>query len=469
LYNFALSTASPEVSTLPAWVSRATGTALSEATEADTSVLESVNQAYMLELKEGFRTFGAAETTVNEPVQQWADGDFSHFAVGIGTAGPDESVLTNGNVIFQTIQPVLSKEECDSLIAEAQQVIQDGLHAESLYNTASGTEPTNSQLGEARVSQLPIARQWLQTVLHTRLFPLLSSRFGIAAADLTLQDGLIIGYGHPNRLGSRAQPIHRDSCLVSLNIALSPRTDYTDGGTFFEAVSGDLPEGVLFTEQGHATCHAGGLAHAGRGIGPDGERWVLVLFVIGRQVPEYARRCHAQGMATPSAAEPLLAQGLLLAPRDHLLWTSLGRTRMEQGNATAADLCLALAAQSYAHCRQADLALGQRFLSRRRPRAALRRFDRVRAWLDQRDEKVWWAYRAMGWDARYYGAQAGLLCAREVQQRGGDGQPFVKDAMARCQEMLQVVPDDHRILGMISFAEDLLKESSSKLVIDKAS
>lgn len=460
---YALSSAAPERSAHPAWVSIAAGAVSSDASTS-TALLESIHQEYMLELEEGFRAFGTGEN-VNELVKVWTNDDFSHFSVGIGNAGPDESVLSNGNGIYQTRQPVLSKEECDSLIAEAQQVIQDGLNAESLYDTTSGTEPTNSQLGEARVSQLPVARQWLQTVLHTRLFPLLSSRFGVAAADLTLQDGLIIGYGHPNQLGSRSQPVHRDSCLVSLNIALSPRHNYTEGGTYFEAFSADLPEdGVLYTEQGHATCHAGGISHAGRGIGPDGERWVLVLFVICRHVPEYARRCHAQGMASPESAEHLFPHGLKLAPLDHLLWTSLGKTWMERGNATAADLCLTLAAQSYAHCRQADLALGRRFLSRQRPRAALRRFDRVLAWIEQRDESVWQSYRAMGWDARYYGAQAGLLCAREALQRGGDVQPFVSVALTRCQEMLRVFPDDHRILGMIGFAEDLFKESSSQTI-----
>ena len=489
---------------LPGWVATAVGMTSSppilvsstEDATSSKSVLESIHEEYLQELEEGFRTFGTGATDCDAQMI-WQDEDFRQFAVDRGNAGPDEEILTNGNVMYQTKQPVLSPEECAALIAEAQQVIRDGLLAEPVAeydsddtmtvqdddNKEKPASPTNSQLGEARVSQLPIARQWLKTVLHTRLFPLLSSRFGIAAQDLTLQDGLIIGYGFPNQFGSRSQPIHRDSCLVSLNIALSPLSNYTQGCTFFEATPSDLPNGILYTEQGHATCHAGGLSHAGRGIGPDGTRWVLVLFVICRGHPEYARRSHARGMSTSD--DEALMQGLALAPRDHLLWTSLGRRRMDDNSTLATDLCLALAAQSYAYCGQADLALGRRFLARRRPRAALRRFDRVLACLEENitttnteddpspssREGIWPAYRAMGWDARYYGAQAGLLCTREALRRPGAPpamiRSFLQVATARCQALQRIVraqgeeEEDPRLLGMIAFAENLWNASAS--------
>jgi Tfp pilus assembly major pilin PilA len=479
--------------------------------ESTAKILESIHEEYIREMEQGFATFGtfservlldtAATTASEESVSVWSDTDFQRYHVGTGNAGPDETVLSHGHEIFQTIQPIISPEECAALILEAKQVIaaaggdknnevpMDMIGSTVTTNTTTSatatatTAITNSQLGEARVSQLPITRQWLQRVLHTRFFPLLSSRFGIPAHDITLQDGLIIGYGYQSKYGSRSQPIHRDSCLLSLNVALSSTTDYTDGGTFFEGLTttpttttttttsdGVNHNGIITTERGHVTCHAGGIPHAGRSIGPNGERWVLVLFCIVRGYPEYARRCHAQGMMERTNQHPIqvakdtFQAGLSFAPQDHLLLTSLGSIYMEEKNELAARTCLALAAQGYDHCMKANMALGRMMLTNRKPRAALRRFDAVLERLQDRDllDGVWDSYRAVGFDARYYGAQAALISAREAK-RQGDGCTFdwrhhVNVAMDRCNIALRSAPEDNRILGMLGFAENLLTE-----------
>jgi hypothetical protein len=472
--------------------------------ESTAKILESIHEEYIREMEQGFATFGTFEMRVpvdtaaptpasEESVSLWSDTDFQRYQVGTGNAGPDATVLSHGHAIFQTIQPIISPEECAALILEAQQVIavaggdennevpMDTIgSAVTNATTTTTTAITNSQLGEARVSQLPITRQWLQRVLHTRFFPLLSSRFGIPAHDITLQDGLIIGYGYQSKYGSRSQPIHRDSCLLSLNVALSSTTDYTDGGTFFEGLTttttttttsdGVNHNGIITTERGHVTCHAGGIPHAGRSIGPNGERWVLVLFCIVRGYPEYARRCHAKGMMERTNHHPIqvakntFQAGLSFAPQDHLLLTSLGSIYMEEKNEFAARTCLALAAQGYDHCMKANMALGRMMLTNRKPRAALRRFDAVLERLQDRDllDGVWDSYRAVGFDARYYGAQAALISAREAK-RQGDGCTFdwrhhVNVAMDRCNIALRSAPDDNRILGMLGFAENLLTD-----------
>jgi len=455
-------------------------------------IFDAVRRDYLDELATGYSVFGTAEEVVGTTrteshiVKDWSDADFVSHSVGVGHAGPSETAFPRGGErVFQTVAPVLSPEECEALVREAQQVIDEGLRSERAAAAASGgtadttsneeeedrrRRPTNSQLGEARVSQLPIARQWLRQVLHKRFFPLLENRFGIPAADLTLQDALIIGYGYLGKKGSLSQPVHRDSSLLSLNVALSPQSNYEQGGTFFEGLPPDYS--IISNEQGHVVCHPSGIPHAGRGIGAGGERWVLVLFVIAKNQPELARRCHARGMEERdnNSAEQLeqakatFQAGLTAAPHDHLLLTSLGGVFMAQGQELSARGCLARAAYSYPHCTKAHMALGRMFLAMRRPRAALRRFDAVLDWMDDRDlavadGAVWPPLRAVGFDARVFGSQAALVCARAAKEKGCADlawRDHVKRAVARCEIALLASPNDERIRGMLAFAETLL-------------
>jgi tetratricopeptide (TPR) repeat protein len=324
-----------------------------------------------------------------------------------------------------------------------------------------GERPSNSQLGEARVSQLPIAREWLRHVLHTRLFPLLESRFGIQAQDLTLQDSLIIGYGYFGK-GAESQPVHRDSSLLSLTVALSPSTQYTGGGgTYFEGL-----DQVLFSEQGHVICHASGTPHAGRGIASGCERYVLVLFVLCKDNPELARRCRAQGIrlgeeGKHEEAKLAFETGLELAPKDHLLWISLGSVYMQQGNFLRARACLSTAASCYPYCLRSAMGLARMHLENRKPRAALRRFNRVLDWLndrDLRDDLEWKPWRQFGWEARVFGSQAALVCAQEAKRanmQDFDCKTNIELAKTRLRATLQTGQDDVRTLGLLKFADSL--------------
>lgn len=511
-------------------------------------VLGQVYQEYLLELQSGFDAFGPGQptaldndnnqqhpTTTTTTHRRWTeDDDFIRHCVGQGNAGPDEGTLfPNGDCIFQTVSPVFTEEECDALIAEAKQAIARGLLLVPDNNDPSNQKDasdkidddsndiSHSELGEARVSQqLPLAREWLRTTaLPERLLPLLASRFGIPAADLTLQDGLIIGYGHNSPAGSRSQPIHRDSCLLSLNVALSPRKHYNTisnkdgttttvggGGTFFEGLShhrnttfrdadktssSSRCSSTLYNERGHVLCHASGIPHAGRGLDSGGERWVLVLFCLARNHPELARRCHAKGMIERDRgdldqAERFFRAGLSLAPRDHLLLTSLGsifmarhekqqqkppnNTKNPVDNIANARMCLAHAALGYPHCPKANMALGRMMLTDRRPRAALRRYDAVLNWLDDRDlphsaavDPLWEPYRAIGIEARVYGAQAALVCCREAKHNDDTLNGHInfarREQLERAIERINVVqdltPNNPRLAKMMEFANGL--------------
>jgi hypothetical protein len=79
----------------------------------------------------GFQLFGrtTTTTTTDHPPRNrvWSDDDFLSYAVGKENAGPDGSTLENGDIIFQSKEPLLSPDECQALIDEARQVIADGL------------------------------------------------------------------------------------------------------------------------------------------------------------------------------------------------------------------------------------------------------------------------------------------------------------------------------------------------------
>ena len=389
------------------------------------------------------------------------DNDFIERRVGTGLGGPDEAIFKVGDAIYQTRNPILTTEECNDLVSEARQIIQKGLASEQAESTDSRT--TNSQLGEARVSGMPKAREWLRHSLHDRFFPLLESRFGISKDDFTLQDALVIGYGCLSDGGARSQPIHRDSSLISLNVALSPQTDYEDGGTFFEALPHE--SSVVYNERGNILCHSGGILHAGRGIA-SGERWVLVLFCIAKDRPEFARRCHKRGIERMdegqlAEAKAIFEAGLSLAPNDHLLLTSLGAVFNAEGNQEDAMMCLKRAADAYPHCQKANLALGKMLLASGRPFAAIQHFDAVLDWMKDRDldEHTLPQLRAIGFDARVVGSQAALFCAQQAKEQNFDDFPWqacTEQALDRLKVSLQAAPGDSRILGMIARGENIL-------------
>lgn len=478
-------------------------------TEATTArILENMQQEHDAEVRNGFHVWGRSSSASGRSGDTrkriWKDDDlFVARSIGVGNAGPSEFKLKNGDKIFQTKQPVVSKKECKALITEAREVIAKGLEEEGMFDFQNTTRPTNSQLGEARISQMPRAKKWLRGhgqgqegggggggALHERFFPILESRFGIPATELTLNDALIIGYGYfdDGKMGCRSQPVHRDSDLLSLNVALSSPQDgdfdpNTGGGTYFEALPAE--SSVIKTDQGHLICHSGGAQHAGRGLlsgGGQQQRWILVLFCVAEKEPQLARRCHARGMMERQeekgnnlqAAEDAFRAGLSVAPRDHLLLSSFGGVQMAKGNERLARSYLSAAASSYRHCQKANLGLGRMMMlagpggTCRRPRAALRRFDAVLDYLNERDDlepNAWMPLKAMGWDARVHGSHAAILCVLEARKAGVvdfDSKTHLQRAVERLNVALTAVPGDERILGMLAKAEELLSEEEEK-------
>jgi tetratricopeptide (TPR) repeat protein len=420
-----------------------------------------------------------------------------------GDAGPDEGLLGGrGHEIFETQMPLFSKEECESLISEAKATIVAGLqkdNSEAEEGTANSSSSsyarTNSQLGEARVSQLPKGCAMLGQALRERLGPMLESRYGISSNDIVLYDGLVLSHVGP----SQSQPVHRDASLLTINVALSPLSKYGGGGgTYFEGLvldhdenhsesnnsindeDGNKRNGLLKMDQGHVMCHSSGVRHAGHGI-ESGERWVLVLFCLSKSHVELARRCHAIGLerlhqqsdptepvSTKSAAAAFQA-GLEVAPKDHMLQLGMGEAHNGDGNQHAALVSLDEASRLYSRDPRPLVTAGKILLEKQRPRAALRRFALALDRINDRDlySGAWMPLRALGFDARLYGAHCTLVCAeREGRMSRGTKSDFARaklpEAIQWGETALLASPQDERLMGLLARAQQILSHVQSE-------
>jgi hypothetical protein len=322
-------------------------------------------------------------------------------------------------------------------------------------------EVTNSDLGEARLSGLPPdILNHLRGILDDKLYPMLESRF--AVHNLTVYDGLILGSIAP----SQSQPVHRDASLLTINIPLSDSAGYTGGGTYIEGFhEHDNP---VVIERGHALCHASGVMHAGNAI-QTGERWVLVLFCIAQDEPQIARRCHAGGLAAfhddgdVDRAFQYFEAGLSVAPSDHLLHMGASRVHLARGEISASFKSLNAAANLYPLCQQANAALGDALMAKKRPRAALRRFDSALAAIEDRDllDGAWMPLKALAWKTRVSAATCTLLCAEaeaeKVTEDKGWSRSRLPEAIGRLSTALGPCPDNGYIQSMRARALELLR------------
>lgn len=422
-------------------------------------------------------------------LSSWSDDDFIDRHLGEKNAGMDANFLPkNGNTIFESLSPVLSEEECAFILEEARETIAKGLIEENSENENEPTEKqqansiSNSQLGEARLSNMPKTREWLQEALKTRFYPLLKDRFGVD--DLVLYDGLVLG----NLAPTRSQPIHRDASLLTLNVALSACGDYEGGGTYIEAL-----DNTLQIDRGHLLCHAGSAMHAGNAISR-GERWVFVLFLLGEHQPQLARRCHAQAIEDMrrndlDQAETVLQTGLKsIAPHhDHLLQNTLGRLHLVKGdNPSKAFESFRLADEAYPICQNALVSMAQMLIDQRRPRAALRRLDRVLQRIGDRDldpsKSVQLSLRSLAYGARRDAARCALICADHLFRTNESQRNNVQSAekasqvpsssawsswilqhlpiaIDRLKTCLSAAPNEPSLLGMLNRAEFLYSEA----------
>lgn len=420
------------------------------------------------EFEYGASVFGQSSPLDDETkdVSSWCNDDFTHYSVGIGNGGPSEKKLSNGHLIFETKEAVLDGSDCDFFIQTARETIKNGRIADMEKETNSG-DPTNSELGEARISNLPHASlERLNSLLQKSLYPMLQERLGVE--NLSVYDGLILGSIAP----SRSQPVHRDASLVTLNIALSSPDDFEGGGTYIEGLENHngLP---LCIGRGKVLCHSSGIMHAGTAISA-GERWVLVLFVIAKNEVQVARRAHAEGLdgiGSNNLSEAVTAfdTGLKYAPNDHVLHMGKGQIASIRGNEQESMDRLAKAAKYYPASHKAAMTLGKMMEAKKKPRAALRRFDSVLSVIEDKDllNGAWMPLKALAWDARVSAGRCALLCAeyeaarfRWSERERSWTKTHLPQAIKRFETALIAVPNDGYIASMLQRANELLSDAN---------
>lgn len=224
-----------------------------------------------------------------------ANGDGTRSSAG-GTATltriqPKEYSLTNdfdsliphedGFLLHKTRSPVLTREECQRIVNEAEHV-------------ASMVEWTRNRHGNFPTTDLPIVElpetlDFLRLALVERIYPMLQTQFGMYLPDpskLRVADGFVVKYDAEG--GQKELKPHRDGSVLSFNIALNPAHEFEGGGTWFASLDRSIK-----IDQGEIVSHASGLLHGGHGI-TSGKRYILVAFVIVEGYDSWSMRFYNQ-------------------------------------------------------------------------------------------------------------------------------------------------------------------------------
>jgi hypothetical protein len=194
-----------------------------------------------------------------------------------------ESLLPfqDGHLIHKTKQPIFSSDECQQIVAEAEQV-------------ASKIEWTRNRHGNYPTTDLPLVElpqtlSFFNVALIERIYPALRCQFGNFLPDpskLLVADGFVVKY---DAVGGQTElKPHRDGSVVSFNIALNPAGDFEGGGTWFAS----LDQAIKINE-GEMVSHASAILHGGHGI-TSGKRYILVAFVILEGYDSWSMRFYNQ-------------------------------------------------------------------------------------------------------------------------------------------------------------------------------
>lgn len=188
--------------------------------------------------------------------------------------GPD-----GGGLVHTTAEPLLSAQECEYIIGEAEEW---AARAGGWTSKRHFNHPTT----DIPLAELPLTRWFLNSdALPNRIYPLLGHAFESSLPNwraLRVADAFIVKYNASG--GQTFLSKHRDGSVLSFNIALNARSEYEGGGTWFEGLGRSLP-----IERGHVCAHAGGVLHGGHPI-TGGVRYILVAFVILEGYQNWAMR-----------------------------------------------------------------------------------------------------------------------------------------------------------------------------------
>jgi len=240
--------------------------------------------------------------------------------------------VVGDDLIQITNDPILSNEECQSIIDSAE---------DHFYRTNNGkwsTLPSGRyEVAGSWIKDIPTLHDFFNKLLKERFYPALSSLFpGIlqnSDDELCVQSSYIFKYTPTS--GSKTD-IHTDSSLLSFTLLLSPPEDFKGGGTYFECLgkSGQ----VLDMKRGDVTFRPAGLRHAGYPV-TEGVRYVIGGFVTmsGKGGCEHVRQLLNRANSAllqkdPQQCQALLKLALKLNPRYWDLYMTQGQCLRELGD-----------------------------------------------------------------------------------------------------------------------------------------
>ena len=222
--------------------------------------------------------------------------------------------LQNNELVFRTRVPLMTPDECKTVVDIAEKHIRDDLDG-----TWGTVRAASCKTTDFAVEEVPELRVWLKALMQRCLFPMLAETFprladGSSIIDengqnrMRLHDAFIVRYD--TKFGSLHLPEHFDTSSMSFTVTLND--GFEGGGTWFETLGDNANGQVVDGDVGHAVAFAGPLKHSGFPI-RSGNRMILVLFcyVENFSYGKYLRS--ACEVVAPSTNEPCTKKG---APKD---------------------------------------------------------------------------------------------------------------------------------------------------------
>ena len=173
----------------------------------------------------------------------------------------------NPNPLFRMYQfPLLSGEECDIIVDEAEKDIQNCLHCQYAPFRA------------VPINRLKKGKEIIHRLLESRIYSQIEKLYNVKNPhSFSLHEASsIVCYNavlHQRRDGDKKIVTHRDPSLFSCNILLNNPDQFEGGGTHFMTL-----DKTIENKKGHTILHCGKLRHKGNII-TKGKRYVLVAFI----------------------------------------------------------------------------------------------------------------------------------------------------------------------------------------------
>ena len=137
---------------------------------------------------------------------------------------------------------------------------------------------------------MPHTREWFNSKLEHVLFPLLHHLFPEiirSPSVLRAHSVSLLKYNHTHP----RTDVHIDNGILAMTLAMTPKIDYSGGGTFYEHMGVD---NILPMDVGHGTFRPGSVRHGGHRV-TSGTRYILGAFLLLEDHVEHVRRLKNRG------------------------------------------------------------------------------------------------------------------------------------------------------------------------------